>query len=140
MPRRKARHVAIGKIAVGGEEPILIQTMPVTKSSKIDEAIREIRELEEAGCGMIRVAVLDREDARAIKEIKKAISTPLCADIHFNYKLGLEAMENGCDKMRVNPGNIGEDDRIQKTHSHGARKRCGDPHWCEFWFFGITDL
>jgi len=115
MIRRRARRVQIGNSAVGGEEPILIQTMPTTKTSKVAEVLAEIHEIVEAGCGMIRVAVLDNDDARAIKDLKKEMTVPLCADIHFNFKLGLEAMKNGADKIRINPGNIGSDERIREV-------------------------
>ncbi|MDD6302613.1 MAG: flavodoxin-dependent (E)-4-hydroxy-3-methylbut-2-enyl-diphosphate synthase [Bacillales bacterium] len=98
--------VNIGKIKIGGDNPIAIQSMCNIKTSKVDEVVKQILELEEAGCDIIRVSILDLDDAKAIKSIKKRIHIPLVADIHFQSKLAMEAMRNGADKIRLNPGNI----------------------------------
>ena len=105
--------VKVGNIYLGGNYPILIQSMTNIKTSKTDEIIKQINELEENGCQIIRVSVLDEADALAIKEIKKHISIPLVADIHFDYKLALLSADSGCDKLRINPGNIGSIKKVK---------------------------
>ncbi|MDD3123317.1 MAG: flavodoxin-dependent (E)-4-hydroxy-3-methylbut-2-enyl-diphosphate synthase [Candidatus Izemoplasmatales bacterium] len=113
MIRKKTKIVHIGDIAIGGDNKIAIQSMTNTKTKDIVATVKQIKELEAAGCEIIRVAVLDTEDAKAIKKIKEQIKIPLVADIHFDYKLALLAIENGVDKIRINPGNIGSVDRIR---------------------------
>ncbi|MCR4781954.1 MAG: flavodoxin-dependent (E)-4-hydroxy-3-methylbut-2-enyl-diphosphate synthase [Lachnospiraceae bacterium] len=113
MNRRKSREVHIGNKVIGGDNPILIQSMTNTKTRDVDATVSQILELEKAGCDIIRCACPTMEDALAIKEIKKRIHIPLVADIHFDYRLALAAIENGADKIRINPGNIGSDDRIK---------------------------
>ncbi|MBQ7265967.1 MAG: flavodoxin-dependent (E)-4-hydroxy-3-methylbut-2-enyl-diphosphate synthase [Firmicutes bacterium] len=113
MERRKTRVVNIGGVAVGGDNPIAIQSMCNTPTADVKKTVEQIKRLEEEGCEIIRVAVPDMEAASAIKQIKKSINIPLVADIHFDYRLALEAMENGVDKLRINPGNIGSEDRIK---------------------------
>src|SRR3990170_2892547 len=99
--------VWIGEVAIGGGEPVAIQSMTNTDTSDINATVVQIRRLEQAGCQIIRVAVPNVKSAKAIKEIVKNISIPLVADIHFNHLLALEAIENGANKIRINPGNIG---------------------------------
>lgn len=111
--RENTRIVRIGDKVIGGGNPILIQSMTNTKTEDITATVRQIKELEEAGCDIIRCAVPTMEAALAIAEIKKQISIPLVADIHFDYKLAIAAMENGADKIRINPGNIGSTDKIK---------------------------
>lgn len=98
---------------IGGGNPVLIQSMCSTKTEDAAATIAQIRELEEEGCDIIRVAVPTMEAARSIREIRNGISIPLVADIHFDYRLAIAAMENGADKIRINPGNIGSEDRIR---------------------------
>jgi len=105
--RRKTKVVQIGSVAIGGENPIAIQSMTNTDTRNIESTISQIIGLEISGCDIVRVAVPDQKAANAIAEIKKGIHIPLVADIHFDYKLALTAMENGIDKLRINPGNIG---------------------------------
>ena len=107
------KKVKIGKLIVGGGERIKIQSMCTTKTSDISATIAQIKKLEGAGCDIIRVSVLDEADAKAIKAIKDGTSIPLVADIHFSYKLAVAAIENGCDKVRINPGNIGGDAAVK---------------------------
>lgn len=109
--------VKLGNRLLGNGNPILIQSMVNVKTSKITEVINQIRELENCGCDIVRVSVKDDDDVKSLKEIKKNISIPLVADIHFNYKYALGAIDCGVDKIRINPGNIGGDDKIAEIAS-----------------------
>ena len=113
MYRDHTKVVQIGNKKIGGGNPILIQSMTNTKTEDVEATVRQILELEAAGCDIIRCAVPTMEAAQALKEIKKQIHIPLVADIHFDYRLAIAAMENGADKIRINPGNIGSTDRIR---------------------------
>ena len=107
------KEVKIGNRVIGGGNPILIQSMCNTKTQDVEATVAQILELEKAGCDIIRVAVPDMDAAKALSEIKKQIHIPLVADIHFDYRLAIAAIENGADKIRINPGNIGSIDRIK---------------------------
>ena len=107
------KKVKVGNIYIGGGEPIAIQSMCNTRTSQVAETVSQINRLEKAGCEIIRVAVPDMDAAKAIKDIKKEINIPLVADIHFDYKLALEAAKNGVDKLRINPGNIGSRENVE---------------------------
>ena len=113
MYRDHTKVVQIGNRKIGGGNPVLIQSMTNTKTEDVEATVRQILELEAAGCEIIRCAVPTMEAAEALREIKKQIHIPLVADIHFDYRLAIAAMENGADKIRINPGNIGSRDRIQ---------------------------
>jgi (E)-4-hydroxy-3-methylbut-2-enyl-diphosphate synthase len=113
IQRRKTRQISIGSIKVGGDAPISVQSMTKTDTRNIRRTTHQIRRLEEAGCEIVRVAVVDEEAARAIADIKKGIKIPLIADIHFHYRLALKALESGADGLRINPGNIGGRDRLK---------------------------
>lgn len=113
--RRKTRKIRVGDLYMGGDAPITVQSMANTDTRDVAATAAQIKKLEEAGCDIIRVAVPDNEAAQALKEIKKAIKIPLVADIHFDYRLALTSMENGADKIRLNPGNIGGSDRVKKV-------------------------
>ncbi|MGN0335491.1 MAG: flavodoxin-dependent (E)-4-hydroxy-3-methylbut-2-enyl-diphosphate synthase [Lachnospiraceae bacterium] len=113
MYRNHTKVVRIGNSVIGGGNPILIQSMTNTKTEDVKATIAQIHRLEEAGCEIIRCTVPTMEAALALKEIKKEISIPLVADIHFDYRMAIAAMENGADKIRINPGNIGSIDRIK---------------------------
>ena len=113
IKRRRTRQISIGPVKVGGDAPISVQSMTKTDTRDIQKTVHQIRRLEEAGCEIIRVAVVDEEAARAITEIKKKIRIPLIADIHFHPRLALRAMESGADGLRINPGNIGGRDRLK---------------------------
>lgn len=113
MERHITREVKIKDRIIGGTHPIAIQSMTNTKTEDVKATVEQIHELTEAGCEIIRVAVPTMEAAKALAEIKKQISIPLVADIHFDYKLALAAIENGADKIRINPGNIGAKERIR---------------------------
>ena len=113
MKRMKTKEVRIGNRVIGGDHPILIQSMCNTKTEDVASTVQQILKLEQAGCDIIRVAVPTMEAAAAIKEIRRQIHIPLVADIHFDYRLAIAAMECGADKIRINPGNIGSAERVQ---------------------------
>lgn len=113
--RRKTRKVYYGNVAVGGDAPITVQSMTNTKTADVEATVKQIRDLAAAGCEIIRVAVPDMEAAKRLGEIKEQIDIPLIADIHFDYRLALEAIEQGVDGLRLNPGNIGQADRVREV-------------------------
>ncbi|HCL02225.1 MAG TPA: 4-hydroxy-3-methylbut-2-en-1-yl diphosphate synthase [Lachnoclostridium phytofermentans] len=113
MYRDKTKVITIGNRKIGGGNPVLIQSMTNTKTEDIAATVNQILELEEAGCDIIRCAVPNMEAAGALREIKKKIHIPLVADIHFDYRLAIAAMESGADKIRINPGNIGDIERVK---------------------------
>ena len=113
MSRKDTKVVHIGDRVIGGGNPVLIQSMCNTKTEDVKSTINQILSLEKAGCDIIRCAVPTMEAAKALSQIKKQIHIPLVADIHFDYRLAIAAMENGADKIRINPGNIGSKERIQ---------------------------
>ena len=115
--RSETKVINIGGVKIGGGNPIAVQSMCNTPTADVEATVSQILRLEEEGCDIIRVAVLDEEAAQAIKEIKKRIHIPLVADIHFNYKLALASMEAGVDKIRLNPGNIGSADNVRAVVS-----------------------
>ena len=122
MSRANTRVVKIGDRVIGGGNPILIQSMTNTKTEDVEATVKQIQALTEAGCDIIRCAVPTMEAAKALSEIKKQISIPLVADIHFDYRLAIAAIENGADKIRINPGNIGDDDRVKAVVDACQRK------------------
>ncbi len=113
MGRENTRKVKIGGCVIGGGSPIAIQSMCNTKTEDVAATVAQIHRLEKAGCEIVRVTVPTAEAALAVKAIKKEISIPLVADIHFDYRMAIAAMENGADKIRINPGNIGGADRLK---------------------------
>ena len=113
MYRDHTKVIKIGNRVIGGGNPILIQSMTNTKTEDVEATVAQILSLEKAGCDIIRCAVPTMEAAKALSQIKKQIHIPLVADIHFDYRLAIAAMENGADKIRINPGNIGSKERIQ---------------------------
>jgi (E)-4-hydroxy-3-methylbut-2-enyl-diphosphate synthase len=114
-PRRVSKAIQIGGVTVGGQAPIVVQSMTKTDTRDAKATVRQIRELQDCGCEIIRVAVPDAQAAAAIVDIKKGIKIPLVADIHFDYRLALAALQNGVDGLRLNPGNIEEPDKIKKV-------------------------
>ncbi len=112
MTRENTRVIQIGDKVIGGGNPILIQSMTNTRTEDVKATVEQILRLQKAGCEIIRCTVPTLEAAQAIKEIKKQIAIPLVADIHFDYKMAIAAMENGADKIRINPGNIGSRDKV----------------------------
>lgn len=110
---KKTKQIKVGQLLLGGGAPVSVQSMCNTDTRDVESTVRQIEELTEAGCEIIRVAVPDREAASALSEIKKRITLPLVADIHFSYQLALEAIKNGVDALRINPGNIGGQERVR---------------------------
>jgi len=129
IPRRKTRPVRIGGVTVGGDAPIRVQSMTQTDTRDVKATVQQIRDLALAGCELVRVAVPDMEAAQSLGRIKEQIDLPLIADIHFDYRLALEALRQGVDKIRLNPGNIGGDDRVravaQAAQARGVPIRVG---------------
>ncbi|WP_421787839.1 flavodoxin-dependent (E)-4-hydroxy-3-methylbut-2-enyl-diphosphate synthase [Hyphobacterium sp.] len=129
IERRKSRQIHVGKVAVGGDAPISVQSMTNTPTPDADATIRQIRELEDAGADIVRVSCPDEESTAAFSTIAKSVSVPLVADIHFHYKRGIEAAEAGAACLRINPGNIGKMDRVkevvQAAKDHGCSIRIG---------------
>lgn len=123
------KKVSIGNIAIGGGESVKVQSMCTYKTSATEEVIKQVLSLEKAGCDIIRVSVLDEDDARAIKKIKDNINIPIVADIHFSHRLAISAIESGCDKIRINPGNIGNEAAVKAVadciRSHKIAVRVG---------------
>ena len=113
MKRNETRTIKVGNLTIGGNNEVIIQSMTNTKTKNIEATVKQINALAATGCQLVRLAVLNNDDALAIKEIKKHVSIPLVADIHFDYRLAIAAMENGADKIRINPGNIGSTERIK---------------------------
>lgn len=113
MTRKETKQIRIGDVWIGGGNKIAIQSMTNTKTEDVESTVEQIHRLERAGCEIIRCAVPTMEAAKALGEIKKQIHIPLVADIHFDYRLAIAAIENGADKIRINPGNIGSKDRVQ---------------------------
>lgn len=120
--RQDTKEINIGKTVIGGGNPIAIQSMCNTKTNDVESTVNQINRLTEAGCEIIRVAVPDMSAAKAIGEIKKHISIPIVADIHFDYRLAIASIENGADKIRINPGNIGGNDKVRAVVD-AARER-----------------
>ncbi len=115
MERTKTSQIVVGNVKIGGQNKVVIQSMTNTKTKDVKSTVEQILELEKAGCEIIRVACLDIEDAKAIKDIKKQIHIPIVADIHFDYKIALQAIESGVNKIRINPGNIGDEEKVKKV-------------------------
>lgn len=129
MNRTQTKEIRIGNCIIGGGHPVAIQSMTNTKTEDVEATVAQILKLEAAGCEIIRCAVPTMEAAEALKEIKKQIHIPLVADIHFDYRLAIAAIENGADKIRINPGNIGDESRVKavvdKAKEYGIPIRVG---------------
>jgi (E)-4-hydroxy-3-methylbut-2-enyl-diphosphate synthase len=121
--RLHTRKVNIGNVTIGGGSPIAVQSMTNTDSRDWKATLKQIKQLEEAGCELVRVSMPDIESARNIKKIKKNIKIPLVADIHFDYRIALEAIKQGIDKLRINPGNIGSKDKVESLAKEAKKAR-----------------
>lgn len=117
LAREKTRSIKVGNISIGGQNKVLIQSMCNIKTEKVDEVVKQINECAALGADLMRVSVLDMQDAKAIKDIVKQINIPLIADIHFDYRLAIEAINSGVNAIRINPGNIGSKENIEKVVS-----------------------
>ncbi|MFT3996962.1 MAG: flavodoxin-dependent (E)-4-hydroxy-3-methylbut-2-enyl-diphosphate synthase [Asticcacaulis sp.] len=129
IERRKSRKIRVGKVEVGGDAPITVQSMTNTKTHDVDATVRQIHALEEAGADIVRVSCPDVESTEALKSIVKQVSVPIVADIHFHYKRGIEAAMAGAACLRINPGNIGSPDRVREVikaaKDYGCSMRIG---------------
>lgn len=127
--RRQTRQIMVGKVAVGGDSPISVQSMTNTDTKDVAKTVEQIERLQAAGCEIVRVAVLDQEAAASIRHIQDRISIPLIADIHFDSRLAVASMENGADAIRINPGNLGGEEKIAlvvaAARQHGVPIRVG---------------
>lgn len=113
--RAQTKKIMVDGVQIGGQNKVIIQSMTNTKTKDVQATVNQILNLEQAGCEIIRVACLDIDDAKAIKDIKAQIHIPIVADIHFDYKIALEAINSGVNKIRINPGNIGSEERVKKV-------------------------
>src|SRR5262245_46669718 len=129
MDRTQTRRVRVGDVVMGGGAPVSVQSMTTTDTRDVDATVAQVRALEAAGCEVVRVAVPDKAAAAALRRIKAQIRIPLVADIHFDYRLALAALEAGVDKLRLNPGNIGAADRVRavarEAHARSVPVRVG---------------
>ena len=123
MKRTETRPIYVGNVQIGGQNKCILQSMTNVPAKDIERSVAQINELAEKGCDLVRIAVLDKADAIAIKELKKHITVPLVADIHFNYLLALESINSGVDAIRLNPGNIGS-----REHTEAVVKACKEKH------------
>jgi (E)-4-hydroxy-3-methylbut-2-enyl-diphosphate synthase len=123
IKRRKTRQIKVGNVKIGGNATISIQSMAKTDTRDVKTTVRQIKELQRAGCQIVRVAVKDIQAAGAIARIKPKINIPLVADIHFDYRLALTAIESGADKIRFNPGNITDKNHIKMIADAAKRQR-----------------
>lgn len=122
ITRLKTKKINIGGVEIGGNSPVSVQSMCSTDTRDVNSTVNQIKELTDAGCELIRVAVPDKQAVEAISEIKKQIKIPLIADIHFDYRLALESMKNGADALRLNPGNIGKKEFIQQIVNQAKQR------------------
>lgn len=120
--RKLTKKVQVGELFIGGDSPVTVQSMTNTDTRDVKETVNQIKQLQDAGCEMIRCAVPDMEAAEAIDQIKKQIKIPLVADIHFDYRLAIECIKNGTDKVRINPGNIGDIDRVKQVVAYAKER------------------
>ena len=123
IKRRKTKRIKVGNVFIGGDAPVAVQSMANTKTTDIAGTVKQIKRLEKAGCEIIRVAAPDMEAAKALGKIKKKINIPLVADIHFSHQLALEAINQGVDKLRINPGNIGSRDKVEQVVKACKKKK-----------------
>ncbi|PAB61231.1 flavodoxin-dependent (E)-4-hydroxy-3-methylbut-2-enyl-diphosphate synthase [Anaeromicrobium sediminis] len=122
IDRKSTKKIKVGEVTIGGDSPILIQSMTNTDTRDVSATVDQINKLIEAGCEIVRIAIPDMEAAKAVKEIKKQVNIPLVADIHFDYRLALECIDNGIDKLRLNPGNIGSVERVEMVVKKAKEK------------------
>ncbi|MBU1149028.1 flavodoxin-dependent (E)-4-hydroxy-3-methylbut-2-enyl-diphosphate synthase, partial [Patescibacteria group bacterium] len=123
IKRRKTKVIKIGRQKIGGSNPVRVQSMANTDTGNVTATVKQIQELQQAGCEIVRVAVLNMAAAKNLGQIKRRIQIPLVADIHFDYKLALEAINQGIDKIRINPGNIGSEDKIKMVVEAAKKKK-----------------
>ena len=129
IDRRKSRQISVGNVKVGGDAPVSVQTMTNTLTHDVEATVAQILRAEKAGVDIVRVSCPDEESSAALKEIVKRVNVPIVADIHFHYKRGIEAAQNGAACLRINPGNIGSPERVKEVikaaRDHGCSMRIG---------------
>jgi len=130
IKRRVSRKIMVGKVAVGGDAPIAVQSMTNTDTCDVEATLGQIRELETVGADIVRVSVPTMDAAEAFRAIRSRTEMPLVADIHFDYRIALKVLEYGVDCLRINPGNIGRDDRVRAVIESAREKKCAPAHWC----------
>ena len=146
IERRKTRKIKIGKVFVGGDSPITVQSMTNTLTSNPKETIKQINSLEEKGADIVRVSCPDEASTKCLKEIVKEVNVPIVADIHFHFKSAIEAAKNGAACLRINPGNIGSKDRIlevlkaAKDYNCSIRVGVNAGSWIRFYWKNIKSL
>ena len=123
LKRRKTKKIKIGNLYLGGNAPVVIQSMCNTDTRDVKATVAQIKQLQKAGCELVRLAVPDLVAAKAIAKIKKCVSIPLVADIHFSAELAMEAMRSGIDKLRINPGNIGDEEKIKMVVLEAKKRK-----------------
>ncbi|GAB6183937.1 flavodoxin-dependent (E)-4-hydroxy-3-methylbut-2-enyl-diphosphate synthase [Thermodesulfovibrio hydrogeniphilus] len=123
IKRKPTKRIYIGNVAIGGGAPVVVQSMTKTDTRDVEKTVRQIKQLEKAGCEIVRLAVPDMDAAKALGNIKKRVKIPIVADIHFNYKLALEAIKQGVDALRINPGNIGSKDKVKEVVNAAKERR-----------------
>jgi (E)-4-hydroxy-3-methylbut-2-enyl-diphosphate synthase len=123
IKRKKTRKIKVGNLFIGGDAPVVIQSMCTTDTRDVNATVAQIKQLQKAGCELVRLAVLDAAAAKAIGKIKKRVSLPLVADIHFSAELAMEAMRQGIDKLRINPGNIGSEEKIKMVVLEAKKRK-----------------
>ena len=128
MYRNQTKEISIGGVKIGGDNPVAIQSMTNTRTEDVEATVAQILKLEAAGCEIIRCAVPTMEAAEALRGIRSRIHIPLVADIHFDYRLAIAAIENGADKIRINPGNIGSEEKVKAVVDKAKERiQCADP-------------
>ena len=132
--RNRTREVRIGDLLIGANHPVAVQSMTTTDTKDFEQTLSEIKALEEAGCELIEVAFLNAKAKDSLAEIKRQMKVPLVVDIHFTADLALVAMEVGADKIRINPGNLGGEDKLDKILDMAKNKGGCYPNWCKFGF------
>ncbi|MBU2323395.1 MAG: flavodoxin-dependent (E)-4-hydroxy-3-methylbut-2-enyl-diphosphate synthase, partial [Gammaproteobacteria bacterium] len=136
ITRRVSRKIWVGSVPVGGDAPIAVQSMTNTDTNDVAATVAQVRRLQDAGADIVRISVPDMDAAEAFGRIKQQVSVPLVADIHFDYQIALRVAELGVDCLRINPGNIGREDRVRGGGRGGARQRHSDSYRGECRFAG----
>ena len=136
IKRRLSRQIHVGSVPIGGNAPIAVQSMTNTNTCDVSATVEQIEAIVDAGADLVRVSVPTMEAADAFGKIRKGVSVPLVADIHFDHKIALKVIKLGVDCLRINPGNIGREDRVRAVVSSCLRLRCPNTCWCECWIVG----
>ena len=131
IQRRRSRQIQVGSVPIGGDAPIAVQSMTNTNTCDVAATVAQIEAIVDAGADLVRVSVPTMEAADAFGKIREQVAVPLVADVHFDHKIALKVIELGVDCLRINPGNIGREDRVRVCGLILSRSRCPDSDWCE---------